>query len=541
MKRGPVANIQPPTAKRPKRVENDYFGDLPCELSQRIVSFLPAYQRFGLERLSLVAKKWKDFLPKNTSFKDILSSCKENPEAVPYLLAHDSSLTYFTFDQVVALCGCHPILAQEVVGMYASLATLTYEHLMLLGRYDAAAANSILDLPFIHQQETYDFLNVIAFDFLEHHPDVVLRILTTPELADNLTELSRSKLGSRHERAAMLILATPTLLEGMDSVDIATLGQRHINVAIHILETPALLGLLQGFDLSILGEYIPAIARRILDAHADKLNGSDLAYMARRHIEIIEYILNTDALLDKLSGNDLALLGQCHQKIALRILNTFPEKLCGNQIVELGKNFPSVAMAILNSYKLSQQLLYCDNLSELGQSSAQVAFRILQSTQLRCKLFKEGGLILLAKNHVEVALYVLEQPEFDSLLDSAALVVLAKKSADIALYILTHLHLCNRLANNALAAIAKAQPAAALHILKISELSNLLDGNNLLLIDKHCPGVTLLIQSSTLLSKDVRAYLQNKQSDLLMIQSIAKKLYQNKIEEDAVAVLMRLK
>lgn len=514
-------------------VENIF--DLPWNVTEKISQYVPAYQHYGLNRVGLVCKKARFSFTEKIPFEQIESACLKNPDETLYLLSHPSCLDNFTAEQFIRLCACHLGLVKSIIDEAVNFEHFQDKWFSLLSKHYPEAANHILVHPGFST-----ILHEFVVSVAKPHHDVAMKVAVNTELNQNIQEYELSELCELYEDVALKVLTNEELNEGLDYIDLAILGQHHPKAAMHVLdqndqdqndEDLEEFARPEGFDLSVLGEFLPEVARRILYTYADKLRGSDIAYMLRRHPEIAEIVFNTPELLRKLTGEDLAVLCEFSLENAERILKTknLCKRLQEKDLAYIAKYHESISKEMLKNPLLRARFKTGKYLAYFGMHHMDVALSMLEARDLCGKLNGED-LAKLGSIHARVAWKIILTPKLFAKLNSKHLAMLVMNHEEIALYLIKTKNLCEQLDDKEIILLGRKHQSVAEYILKTTHLKAQLQQDDLLEFSCFSPKFMRIILNDpdlcSRLEESVQAYLRAELATLHAIQLIAKSLHE---------------
>lgn len=344
------------------------FNDIPLERILDIVEYVPAYQRFGLRRLSRVNKAFRDYTPDQTSFEALYQSCQKEPEGVPYLLSHPTCLAHFTTTQLLELVSCNLTLATK------SLALLSQAPFMRSTYFSIVGSNVDVAKMILLHYEDYGFETIddlTLFEMLaQMHEEIALKLLTIHLPNLHFLAYQIVNIACQHEAAAELVLNTQALFDQLADDDLASLVCQHERLAMHVLNTPELNDRMGIFELSILGSKHVTVAKRILEEQAERFKEPDLIELCSHNALIAEVVIHDSLLVAKLSEGCVAFMAGLSEPLALSVIShpTLSQRLSAQSLVNLAVPYPSVADKIQQTPQLHEKLTALQQLMLLCQT-----------------------------------------------------------------------------------------------------------------------------------------------------------------------------
>ncbi|MCS5710915.1 hypothetical protein [Candidatus Berkiella aquae] len=377
MQNGPNRYDQPPPNKRAKFHEEPeenldpspltQFNNIPIERLLHIVNYLPAYQRFGLRRVSLISRQFQS-MPSQISFAELYQSCLKDPEGVPYLLSHPTCLAHFTTTQLLELVSCNLTLATKILVLLSQAPFMRSTYFSIVG-LNLDVAKMIL----LHYEdygfETIDELTL--FEILaQMHEEIALKLLTIHLPNLNFLAYQIVNIAFYHETAAELVLNTQALFDQLADDDIACLVCQHERLAIHVLNTPELNDRMGIFELSILGSKHLSVAKRILQEQGERFQEPDLIELCSHNPLIAAEIIHDPLIVEKLSEGCVVFMASLSEPLALSVVShpTLSQRLSAQSLVNLAMPYPSVAKEIQKAPQLHEKLTALQQLMLLCQS-----------------------------------------------------------------------------------------------------------------------------------------------------------------------------
>ncbi|MBI2792229.1 MAG: F-box protein [Gammaproteobacteria bacterium] len=377
MKRGPRKKLKK-IAKNPRQ-ENKLeispytYHHLPSELIAMILSYVPAIQFHGKNKLPLVCKHWRGViannihLPKKTS-KEIIASCKQSLECALYALSDEQIFSKLSLRDMCNIASYHPVIACKLM-LRKNCQYLPPDCIVALGKTHLEIANEI--------NKNRDLMggigpgwNVgkIRSNHIAYHDDWVRELRASPEKRAKypLETLAAWDIDFAHE-----IMSKKEIVNTLNGSQLVILGRHHSEIAFQIISSVELLKKLSPWELAQLARRSFKTAQMVLKMDIiNEFSGQELAELGRTHVEIAKKILSNENFRKRLReqhaeerpgsifdiGNFnwsfMWKLCEKHFEIAKELIKKYGAQMGPNDFYTLGIKYPSLAHEMLNNKQL---------------------------------------------------------------------------------------------------------------------------------------------------------------------------------------------
>lgn len=326
----------------PKKDQSRLFPCFPNTIGEQIIGYLPAYQRTGKRSLSLINKRWAEYItPTIPTALEIVKSCTSKEDALN-ILSHESIYSQLNFTQFLEVVAFHPELVKCILKDNINTIGKTHGLLSIRDAMILASKNEEFGLELLKRPINEYIWEYWIADLATKHLSLAKFILNQPHLRRFIVKKDIIKLCEKDSESSSLVidLAKRENLPFAEFVTDPELADKLFNDGDNELDA---------HSLDCLGGRFAHIAKVIIDTPrlVDKL-GENWAHMGNNHPFVAQFLAEHPHIVNKLNKQTIYDIALKHPGFAQSLSNEHLKRLSHDMAGQIALIYPCIAQQIVN-------------------------------------------------------------------------------------------------------------------------------------------------------------------------------------------------